>query len=225
MMRIKSRKKTEDDYTSGNLRKYQTTNPIKKLLVKRMQKEIVNLVVTRCQTWSPLRILDAGCGEGINTALLLKQLPQARFVLFDVSKDALAYAKTVCTERCSFENGSIKNMPFDDGQFELVLCTEVLEHISEPETALTELKRVSSEYLLISVPHEPWFQIGNLLALNNICRLGNPPDHVNHWSYTGFQSWINSNCNCWQNSFFHSFPWSLTIMQRINPERAKQTDG
>ncbi len=219
MTKAKLKKRSENHYTSGNLKKYQTVNPIKKLLVNHMQSKIVELATLCCQTRNPIKILDAGCGEGINAELLLKLLPQARIVLFDASSDALDYAKTICTERCSFKSGSIEKMPFRNGEFEFVLCTEVLEHLHNPDVAVSELIRVSSKYVLISVPHEPWFRIGNLATMKNIRRLGNPHDHVNHWSRVGFQRWIDHNGNGWEKEFSFSFPWLIVLLHRPPEEQ------
>lgn len=48
----------------------------------------------------------------------------------------------------------IQHLPFKDGAFDLAFCTEVLEHL--PESILirgcAELRRVTSKYLLITVP-------------------------------------------------------------------------
>ena len=36
----------------------------------------------------------------------------------------------------------VQHMPFQDGEFEVVLCTEVLEHVQNPFLAVSELERV-----------------------------------------------------------------------------------
>lgn len=50
--------------------------------------------------------------------------------------------------------GDIQNMPFENDNFDLVLCLEVLEHIPEPELALEEIFRVLKKrgILLLSAP-------------------------------------------------------------------------
>lgn len=49
----------------------------------------------------------------------------------------------------------IRNLPFGDGSFDVVLAYEVLEHLpyEEFEKALKELRRVSNQYVLISLPY------------------------------------------------------------------------
>src|SRR5947209_3586274 len=78
------------------------------------------------------RILDAGCGNGAIT----NHLPADRHIEgCDISKAALAHV------RCPTKIADLTDLPFSDGEFDLVLATDVLEHI--PETtyarALSEL--------------------------------------------------------------------------------------
>ena len=49
----------------------------------------------------------------------------------------------------------ITNLPFRDAAFDIVVCTEVLEHLSDDvlAKAVHELRRVSRRYLLVSVPY------------------------------------------------------------------------
>lgn len=111
--------------------------------------------------------------------------------------------------------GSIYRMPFEDNEFGIVICTEVLEHLKYPEMALKELNRCvgGGGYLLLTVPNEPWFCLGNLMALKNVSRFGNPIDHINHWTFRGFQKftgkYLAGNC-----TFDKSFPWSIAIWKK-----------
>src|SRR3989344_4306481 len=51
--------------------------------------------------------------------------------------------------------GNVLNLPFSDNLFDVILCTEVLEHLpfDKFEAALRELKRVSRKYVILSLPH------------------------------------------------------------------------
>jgi len=51
--------------------------------------------------------------------------------------------------------GSVLKMPFRDNSFDVVLCAEVLEHLpfKQFEKGLSELKRVTNKYLVLSLPH------------------------------------------------------------------------
>lgn len=57
----------------------------------------------------------------------------------------------------SIQRGSILNIPFDDHSFDVVQCTQVLEHIIEHGKAAAELSRVLKPggHAIITVPHPP----------------------------------------------------------------------
>jgi ubiquinone/menaquinone biosynthesis C-methylase UbiE len=87
-------------------------------------------------------ILEIGVGRG-----LLKH-----FLSFF---DTLSITTIDLDERLSPDVvGSVLEMPFDDGQFEIVVCSQVLEHIpfDDVPKALSEIKRVCSYKAIISVP-------------------------------------------------------------------------
>ena len=90
-------------------------------------------------------ILDVGCGNG----LITNQLPNSLHVVgLDRSEEALKYVKKETVL------GDILQIPLDDESFDLVICNDVLEHLTseEREQALRELARVSRQYILITVP-------------------------------------------------------------------------
>ena len=106
-------------------------------------------------------MLDAGCGEGETLARLGSGLPE-HVAAIDVSADAVSFtAQRFPSVEVSRQ--SLVDLPFADGSFDLVVCLEVLEHLSDPDSALAELARVASGHVIVSVPHEPWFRLGSLL--------------------------------------------------------------
>jgi SAM-dependent methyltransferase len=80
----------------------------------------------------------------------------------------------------------LRALPFPDGAFELVLCTEVLEHLPEPHQGLRELGRVCACHMFLTVPHEPFFRAGNVARGRYLSRLGSTPGHVSTWGRRGF---------------------------------------
>jgi 2-polyprenyl-3-methyl-5-hydroxy-6-metoxy-1,4-benzoquinol methylase len=57
----------------------------------------------------------------------------------------------------------VQNLSFEDKSYDIVLCQEVLEHVSNPIAAIKELKRVAKKQLIISIPYEPFFTLTRLL--------------------------------------------------------------
>ena len=102
-----------------------------------------------------LRLLDAGCGEQPYRALCSHLEYYAQdFGEYTGTGDGKglqtgAWDVGNLDYRCD-----ITEIPVIDGHFDVVLCTEVLEHVPDPVAALTELARVlaPSGVLLLTVP-------------------------------------------------------------------------
>lgn len=198
-------------YNTGNYEKYMTKNPLKRIMVSRFNKSILRHTanaIARHQRFDSsdiTRILDAGCGEGFITNLLCQSFSSIDVTGLEYTEEALRIARPM-NSRASFLQGDICRMPFVDSSFDIVVCTEVLEHLDDPIRALNELLRVAKYTVIITVPLEPWFRIGNMLVLKNVSRFGNPIDHINHWSFRGFATFLKDHSETkWV--LDTTFPW------------------
>jgi len=107
------------------------------------------------------RILDVGCGTG---AMLdwLQRFPGAEIVGLDVSSDALGFCRT--RGHRALVEGSALDLPFPDGSFDLIICTDVLQHLPNPpgdRAALREAHRVLDDGGYIYVRTNSRFGIGS----------------------------------------------------------------
>jgi 2-polyprenyl-3-methyl-5-hydroxy-6-metoxy-1,4-benzoquinol methylase len=102
-------------------------------------------------TLRPESILDVGCGGG-NVTWHLTQLPwKPKVIGLDISYEAVKRAaKRV--PGAEFQKGFAEQLPFPDLHFDVVCCNEVLEHVSDVQAALLELKRVAKKAVLLSTP-------------------------------------------------------------------------
>ena len=95
------------------------------------------------------KILDVGAGKGdiVNDIYRLYNNVTA----LDISTEALKHVN--CPSRV---NGEIENLPFQSNNFDLVICLEVLEHLSDLsfKKGVFELQRVANNYLIIGVPYK-----------------------------------------------------------------------
>ncbi|GAC1654821.1 MAG: hypothetical protein NVS9B1_06650 [Candidatus Dormibacteraceae bacterium] len=103
----------------------------------------------------PLRVLNAGAGEGLLSDLLLDLAEVQQLVELDPAY--ASHPRPVSDPRQSIVAASITDLPQPDASFELVVCTEVLEHITDDRRAIAELARVLTPggRLVISVPTPP----------------------------------------------------------------------
>jgi 2-polyprenyl-3-methyl-5-hydroxy-6-metoxy-1,4-benzoquinol methylase len=86
-----------------------------------------------------------------------------------------------------FDLGDLREMPYGDDSFDLVMCLEVLEHLPDPHRGLRELRRVTSAHCLVSVPHEPFFRATNFLRGKHVPAWGRDPEHLQHWTARQFR--------------------------------------
>jgi SAM-dependent methyltransferase len=100
-------------------------------------------------------ILNAGAGEGGYSPLLLK-LPGVES-LVDSDYGFQDFRPRRIDKRQVFYCASLVSIPSPDQSFDLVLCTEVLEHIQDDQQALDEIARVMSPggCLIVTVPTPP----------------------------------------------------------------------
>ena len=206
-------------YNKGNISKYKTRNPLKRKLIARFDLRILQLLKQVTDENShmffleKLTLLDAGCGEGFITEQIKQCFPKWNLTGVDGAEEAVLFAgKHV--KGVDFKVGNLYALNFSDCAFDIVVCSEVLEHLDEPERALKEMKRVSRTALLLTVPHEPWFRLGNLAAFHNISRLGDPVDHINHWSFSEFQKFTRVLLTDFECKYEKSFPWSICLAVR-----------
>ncbi len=98
------------------------------------------------------KILDAGCGTGINLSLL-REFGEVAGV--DNSPLAVGF----CTKRneADVRQADLCNLPFEDGEYDLVTALDVLEHIEDHAQALNEMARVcrTGGRILLTVPAFP----------------------------------------------------------------------
>lgn len=108
------------------------------------------------------RVLDVGCGTGRHTAAV-HRFKDVTVIGADVSYDDLLEARKrlICQDALGEGLGSyeilaadIVALPFPDNFFDHVICSEVLEHIRDQDTAAREIARVLKPggNLVVSVP-------------------------------------------------------------------------
>jgi SAM-dependent methyltransferase len=84
------------------------------------------------------RALDLGCGDGRLTA----ELDASELSAADVSAVALARARPRLPKARIVALEVDSPLPFEDGEFQLVLCAETIEHVRDVQLFLSEIRRV-----------------------------------------------------------------------------------
>ena len=107
------------------------------------------------------KFLDLGCGEGRHCfgAYMSEEIDVFGF---DMSLSDIGKAKenfdqfneNTSTKSCNFGVADAKKLPFKDNTFDFIICSEVLEHIIDYQSALSEINRILKPEgkLAVSVP-------------------------------------------------------------------------
>lgn len=90
---------------------------------------------------NPKDVLDVGCASGWLLSEVAKNYPKAQCTGIDVYKKALDYGSKNYKNLKLIEADAHK-LPFSEKSFDLIICTEVLEHVQDPKGVLQEIKRV-----------------------------------------------------------------------------------
>lgn len=197
----------EDILNTDNYKKHTTQNPAQKFLINNFLKTFLN----EAKKLSLQSILDVGCGEGFTLEKLRENKIGKELTGIDFSKSAIEIGKNLHPD-LSLKLGTIYHIPFKPNSFDLIICSEVLEHLKYPEKALQELVRVTKKNCIISVPNEPWFMLANLLRGKNLSRWGNDIEHIQHWSKRGISAIVEK--------YFavtvvkNPFPWTLLVAKK-----------
>jgi 2-polyprenyl-3-methyl-5-hydroxy-6-metoxy-1,4-benzoquinol methylase len=194
---------------TDNYKKHTHKNPIQRFLLANFFRNLVNITKTKTVD----SILDVGCGEGFTLNRLKEHGVGKRLEGLEYSKDAIELGKKTYPD-IKIVQGSVYELPYEDNSFDLVLCTEVLEHLDNPKDALKELARVSKKYLVISVPNEPFFMLAQLIRGKNWSRLGNDIEHINHWTMFGFPKFVKKNSKVKILSRRYPFAWTMLLLEK-----------
>jgi ubiquinone/menaquinone biosynthesis C-methylase UbiE len=192
----------------GNLQKHLNPNPVQRYLLRRFHHQIASLL----KATGAKRILDAGCGEGFVVSYLLQENDRLAITGLDCSLEALDMARQM-VPGVLFDVGDLREMPYSDDDFDLVMCLEVLEHLPNPHEGLRELRRVTSAHCLVSVPHEPFFRATNFLRGKHVPAWGRDPEHLQHWTAGQFRRLVEQYFEVEQ--FVYSFPWVIALGRKL----------
>jgi SAM-dependent methyltransferase len=119
----------------------------------RSRRRVIWALLERAELPPSPRILDAGCGTGRNLAEYGRLGPAEGI---DVSPRVVEFCRQRGLE--GVREGVIEELPFEDGRFDLIFATDVIEHLADDGRALDELRRVAAPdaRLLITVPAYNW---------------------------------------------------------------------
>lgn len=164
-----------------------------------------------------INVMEAGCGEG-NVSNLVWQYLKCKgydvdFEAFDIS-DKIIKEASRGNPNIIFSVNNIYSI-HSEKKFDLLICSEVCEHLEMPRKAIEELKKLSSEFIF-SVPNEPIWRILNMVRGKYIRRLGNTPGHIQHWSKRKFVKMLKDECKLEPVLIKAPLPWTMVYCRKTS---------
>jgi 2-polyprenyl-3-methyl-5-hydroxy-6-metoxy-1,4-benzoquinol methylase len=129
-------------------RYYERSHPVVRWLERRRLDLLRSVAAPRRGD----RVLEVGCGGGH----VLARFDGFDRTGVDLSPAMIERSRRRLGEGVTLLRGSAEDLPFDDGSFDVVLCTEVLEHTRDPRLVIRELIRVAAPgaRVVVSIPNE-----------------------------------------------------------------------
>jgi ubiquinone/menaquinone biosynthesis C-methylase UbiE len=195
-----------DSFPIGNhYNKEEATHPLEKKLVAGFTAALEGLLPASASS-----VLEVGCGEGDQLQKVLQRVGADRVVGLDLVDVELEGSWAGLTG-VDLLWGSAYDLPFPSDSFDLVLALEMLEHVDEPDTVLAEIARVATGPVIISVPWEPVWRLGNLARRRYVRELGNTPGHIQHYTRRSIINRIGRHLDVVD--VRKPFPWTFVLAQ------------
>jgi len=193
---------------TGNVyNKYHTVNPLYRFLMERFMNNLKQFIAGVGD--KELAVLEVGCGEGHLASEILQAFPGTSYLGLDITPEIVELARESNPDGV-FKTGSAYDLKeFQNKKFNIVVMSEVLEHLEYPETALKELTKINADAFIFSVPKEPVWRILNMIRLQYLSSLGNTPGHLQHWTWRSFHKMLEKNFIV--EEYKVVFPWLMAF--------------
>ncbi len=196
-----------------NRLEYASVNPISRYLYDTFYRDLKVLLLPNVTGGA--RMLEVGCGCGESSLRIHAMLSEARpDVHFEASEFDSRFVEVIGTMEYPFRvtQESVYEMNRASGSLDMVLLLEVLEHLENPEKAISELFRVSKQYVVISVPNEPIWRMANMARGKYLGQWGNTPGHINHFNETSLRELVRPYGKV--KAVRKPFPWLMMLFEK-----------
>ena len=160
-------------------RAYDSVIPLQRYWQRRRHQVITTMATgTR-------RVLDVGCGSS-------RIIGSTRMVGLDIVLAKLRYARRYGNP---LVHGSIFELPFKDGAFDCVICSEVVEHVAADERVFSELERVLEPggRLILGTPdYDRWRWRALEWLYGRLAPGGYADEHITHYGRTNLSAYLRA---------------------------------
>ncbi len=123
----------------------------------------ISLIERNIPKYQSLSIIDIGCGTGYLLQSLEKKLNSCKLIGIDfnapINKSIYSNSNK---NHLKYISGDITNLMkgMKNNSFNIVICTHVIEHLSNPYEIINELRRIAKNKLIVICPLEKEYKWG-----------------------------------------------------------------
>lgn len=133
-------------------------------LFRYIENKRIRVLIEKAEIESKHEVLEVGCGAGH----ILERIYSGKLTGTDISSVQIERAKIRLGSKAVLLKAKGEELPFPDNSFDRIICTEVFEHVLEPESILKEIYRVlkNDGIFSLSVPNEKLIILTKKILLN-----------------------------------------------------------
>lgn len=121
-------------------------------LFRYIENKRIQVLIREAEISENSRVLEIGCGAGH----ILEKINNGILTGIDISQTQIDRAKKRLGNKAELIKAKGEDIPFPANYFDRIICTEVFEHVLEPEEIIQEMKRVlkNDGIISLSIPNE-----------------------------------------------------------------------
>ncbi len=159
---------------------------------------------------NPDKVFDIGCGSGFLCHMIKSWKPETELHGCDISNVALDRAK-LAMEKVWMVNLNIEGIPVESDTYDVVICSEVLEHIYDVNHALLEVSRLLKPkgIGLLTVPNLVYWRYRWDILLGHLPISVDDDRHLHQFTQKSFKEKLNKAdmTGLSVSGFRKRFPW------------------
>lgn len=162
--------------------------------------------------------LDIGGAEGFMTYNVRSLYKTSPAITSDLSLEANKRARELYNlDAITLD---IHNLPFQDNSFDIVLCSETIEHIPKAQLAIQELSRVAKKYLIITTPRALSKKMQDKHFKN--LKKDEKHAHINFFTQKDLKEILGDNTRFYGIRFFKIMEVAMAIIDGENLTRSRE---
>ncbi len=135
--------------------------------------------------------IDIGCGDGYVLYYFKEKYHNKKLFGLDISEMRIRTTRAN-VPLSHLIRSDVHHLPFPDNSFDVVICSELLEHILDYKKTIEELTRISNRWIIITVPNE----LQPVPIMCPKCKTKHFLDgHVNYFTEKKLKSFFEGNKN------------------------------